>query len=485
MQGRIPFNRKHLIKPGLSKLISKTKASVKDKQMDKELFSKLVTSPVVHNKTNTKKKETVEKKDEVKVGVTGKMGAGAEHKQAALMLPKINDAEKNQTGIVGKIKNKPIDVSRNQTKIGSKVDNKDVKSGNVKEAVKQTRTEQADRNVKSVKMNETSKQNKAVAVKTPVKAPVKDNDIKSAVKTPVSLVDRLSPRRWLPGIPVSDDGENNITIVISYINIGRYSKGKVNYSPRQYEEYMNMFSKVRNPVIAYMSERRDVQKFYAIRKKLPGAKTYVRLTQVNSTWAFALKNEVMKDLKKNKMVPRVPPEYSAAINAKYDFLAKSVKENRFKTKYICWMDMGSLSNITVTKPFLLHPPEHFDETKVAVADVNRKENLTVATIFQNSKVWVSGGVILAKQTAMKKFVGEYVKYSESYATQGYMNTDAQVLYAMNQDRMPVPLQVIPTDRKYPKGKQLVHLMMKDVKSTGKGHLAEMPKGVVAKSAKTV
>ena len=108
-------------------------------------------------------------------------------------------------------------------------------------------------------------------------------------------------------------------------------------------DWLNVFSMINSPVIAYFDTKRDLEHFEKLRKVFPSNLTKSVLISRDSLWSFGLISNISKlfaDPKYPKHHPNtVVPEYGIVMHAKYELMLKSLLNNPFKTKYFCWLDV--------------------------------------------------------------------------------------------------------------------------------------------------
>ena len=266
-----------------------------------------------------------------------------------------------------------------------------------------------------------------------------------------------APLSWIKKVPMEDTMRHDITIVTGYVNIGNFKNDldKSTHTPGLYRKWLRHFEMIETPVVAYFTDDEDVNIFKKIRQ---GKSTYIVKVSKEGLWAFSLLDDIAKIYRQYSYPKHNPyttvPEYTSAMHAKYEFMAKALKENPFKTNFFCWMDVGLFRN--VTEPFQpaqtldLKLPALFDEKRVAYSQINERKDLTVEQIFHNNMVWVCGCIFMAKGTIMKKWIYEYMRYIDKFLMEGIINTDQQVLYGMYMSREErlVDIQVYPWHGQY-------------------------------------
>ena len=108
---------------------------------------------------------------------------------------------------------------------------------------------------------------------------------------------RYSPTRWLQDLEIVEDGlADNITLVTAYINIGSFVNDnyRVRYEPAMYHKWMTVFSRIENPVVAYMTDDTDIDIFKSIRANISSAPTEIIKISTDALWAFLLKDDIQQ-----------------------------------------------------------------------------------------------------------------------------------------------------------------------------------------------
>ncbi len=248
-----------------------------------------------------------------------------------------------------------------------------------------------------------------------------------------------APLSWIQKVPVKDTFRTDMTVVTGYVNIGNFQnedEGRT-HTPELYRKWLKPFALIDNPVIAYFTDDQDVSTFKQIRE---GKSTYIVKVTKEGLWAFTLLDDIAKIYRQHSYPKHTPyttmPEYTSAMHVKYEFMARALKENPFKTNYFCWMDVGLFRNVTKqpSRSLLLDLPTLFDDKRVAYSQIRAREDFPVEQIFHETKVWVCGCIFMAKGTIMKKWIFEYMRYVDKFLTEGIINTDQQVLYGMYMSR---------------------------------------------------
>ena len=225
----------------------------------------------------------------------------------------------------------------------------------------------------------------------------------------------------------------------AFFDIGSIAKGEVDNirTPSKYKEWMNIFRYVENPLYAYVDTLENQQAFEKIRQSYTN-KTKAILIDKNNMWGFSLKENISRIFSSPfypKFYPNtVNPNYSCAMHAKYGVMNQSINENAFRTKYFAWVDIGYFSRSIdkMNSPFGIRLPYNFDERKVSFGEVYKPMRRTLKQIIENNEIWVAGGFFLAKVNVMKKWVEDYIYYTQKFIELGLISTDQQVIYGLMQ-----------------------------------------------------
>ena len=238
--------------------------------------------------------------------------------------------------------------------------------------------------------------------------------------------------------PIKDD----VTLVTSYFDLGDFAKGSESnhFNKKLYKNWMTIFSKISNPVIAWFDQQQDANDFKKIRSSLPENRTIVHVIKRNETWVFNnLYSKIEKLYNRSdypKFLPNtVKPEYPCVMHLKYELLLRGIYQNPFNTLYMAWLDVGyfrDLVNSNSTEPFELYIPSDMNQDKVSYNMVaNREENIEYKHIFLNNIFWVGGGYFVGRVSVMMRWVIQYLSYVDYFLCEDLMNTDQQIIYAMS------------------------------------------------------
>ncbi len=276
---------------------------------------------------------------------------------------------------------------------------------------------------------------------------------KSKVPINTLTTGTVSPSTWLSKLDISDEGSDEVTLVTSYINIGKYRNDDTRYAytPDSFRRWMTAFCRILNPVVVFMNDDNDLNLFGNIRSFVPNHKTHMFRISKSNIWSFSLLpniSQIYKSWPKHNPFTTVP-HYTSIAQAKYEFLAVAMKENPFKTKYFAWMDIGYFRGmahpiVTVNEtPLSLYLPPMLDQKKVAFGESHqRDEDVTPSEILKQRITWVSGSMFVGSASTMHKWVLQYVKYVNRFLQKGLIGVDQHVVHAMFQtgDKLDVDLQ---------------------------------------------
>ena len=247
---------------------------------------------------------------------------------------------------------------------------------------------------------------------------------------------------------LNDTLNPTVTVVTAYFDIGSFQKGfKKSHvvTPDLYKKWFKIFSRIKNPVIAYFDTEETKRYFDEYVRRSNGTyKTKSVMVDRDELWSFGLFRRTKK-IVSNPFYPKHHPntevaEYSIAMHAKYELMHKSVISNPFRTGYFCWLDVGYFRDIAEQENqphFSLRLPPSFDINSVAYTKIYSPDKFkTAREIFYDNVLWVGGGFFIGEQTVMLNWAEEYMKYTDYFLKRGYVNTDQQVIYAMFNTQKP-------------------------------------------------
>jgi hypothetical protein len=252
---------------------------------------------------------------------------------------------------------------------------------------------------------------------------------------------------------------DEMTIVTAYFNLGRFQKGDTqpaNFTPRLYHDWVHVFERIENPVIAFFELDEDIELFRRLRQHLPANKTIINKIQRSELWSFDLLPKIRK-IYQSEGYPKyhpgtVVPEYSSTMHAKYELMHNSVVENPFRSRFFAWLDIGLFRSIwegSKQPHFVLYTPPGFNESLVAYGEVfNRSVKIDAKRIFILNKEWVCGCMFVGRADVMLRWTVRYMNSTEDFIRRGFMNTDQQVVYAMANEGQRSSLQVYEKPAQY-------------------------------------
>jgi hypothetical protein len=289
-------------------------------------------------------------------------------------------------------------------------------------------------------------------------------------------------------LPLLSKLADELTVVTAFFNIGKFAKGAAAgpfFTPELYRQWMTAFALIENPVVIYVDNDDDLEYFRAVRRasRFSAERRRTHFVRVRrrsddlagTTELWTLSNETVTRVASifgqsgyarhypNTVVPR----YALAMHAKYEVMQMAVRENPFRTRYFCWLDIGLFRDMTSPAPkkrnasaspsssptttssatsshvivpdkptFLLYLPPNFTETgadndSVAVCEVyDRQPLLTPRQIVYGNHVWIGGGFFVARVDVMSRWTREYLAGVRWMMDQRLLSTDQQVIYSM-------------------------------------------------------
>ena len=234
------------------------------------------------------------------------------------------------------------------------------------------------------------------------------------------------------------DGKNpNVTVVTAYFNIGKFRKGSAGtFDMPLYKKWSHAFKNMQNLVIFYTDSEAFGNAFTKVRSKLSNT---TKIIYVNKTdlWAFEWVDRI-RSIYSIKGYPKhhpntVVPEYSCTQHAKHAVVEDAILKNYSTTKYITWIDVGYFRYLAQNdKKFWIVKPLKFNDSRIAMNEVySGKLKVKPEQVFKRNMVWIGGGMAFATSKVYLDFVQDYRQGVERFLNQSLMNTDQQVMYAMN------------------------------------------------------
>ncbi|XP_053406609.1 uncharacterized protein LOC123546280 [Mercenaria mercenaria] len=227
----------------------------------------------------------------------------------------------------------------------------------------------------------------------------------------------------------------NVTVVTAFFDIGNFQKNGSLITANIYFNWISKLRYLQNPLIVYTNSK-EFKDHVKHMRNIKRGETAIRVINITSSWAFQNNNqikEIFDSPSYQKYFPNtVHSLYACAQHAKYDVLERVVKENYFKTNYYMWLDVGYFRDRMSDKLFYIGKPKNFNDSKIAVSLVDPKQRLTNRpyVIFRGNLVWVGGGLVFGDRNHIIKFSKDFKRAVQYFLSQGLMNTDQQVVYAM-------------------------------------------------------
>ena len=246
--------------------------------------------------------------------------------------------------------------------------------------------------------------------------------------------------------PVNFDtlSENELTVVTAYFDIGVFQKGPggVFFTPHLYQKWMTVFARIKNPVVAYFDNADHAAMMRVLRQKHP--KTRVVVVDRKTLWSFREMEPRIAKIFSWKYYPRNPPNtvmsnYSAAMHAKYELMRWTIRDNPFRSAYICWLDVGlfrKLASQSVSSAvnddrfFQLGIPPDLNRNAVGYTVVFPSSfvpRLTAEAAVRENFVWVSGCFFIGRVDVMWQWTSDYLTAVEWMVWENWMSTDQQVI----------------------------------------------------------
>ncbi|XP_048247473.1 uncharacterized protein LOC124147819 isoform X2 [Haliotis rufescens] len=229
-----------------------------------------------------------------------------------------------------------------------------------------------------------------------------------------------------------------ITVVTAYFNIGSFAKGQTSnvHTPSRYMQWMKVFGRIRNNLVAYTDSRDAFNLLTNLRRKFPSNMTKVFLIDRANLWSFSLAGEI-RSIYSQPNYPHHHPNtvnenYSCAMHAKFELVNKVLMEELFPTKYFCWLDIGLFRALADDNSvFKLQIPHEWDRERVAYSRVyGFNDKATIESVIKGNSVWVGGAMFLGTPEVLHKYTEDYMNTVKMLLKQRLMNTDQQVIYSM-------------------------------------------------------
>jgi len=255
----------------------------------------------------------------------------------------------------------------------------------------------------------------------------------------------LLPTPASPSFHMDDLSETELTIVTAYFDIGEFQKGAGGgmFTPQLYRKWLTIFAQIENPVVAYFDNADHASLMRVLRKK--HNKTRIITVDRSKLWSFRVMEPGIAKIFSRKSYPWNPPNtvvssYSAAMHAKYELMQWTIRDNPFKSAYICWLDVGLFrdlvtdsisSSMSDNKSFRLSLPGGLNSSSISyslVSEDRPRRSLTAEQIVIWNSVFVCGCCFIGRVDVMWNWTTEYLTAVERMASENWMSTDQQVIY---------------------------------------------------------
>ena len=238
----------------------------------------------------------------------------------------------------------------------------------------------------------------------------------------------------------------DVTVVTAYINIGTI-KGAGKHGRYSYSKWAKEFGRIKNPVYAFFADDQDVQYFKNMRKSKLNRTRVIKIN-INETWTFSVFSIIRKLFVKRRYNPlgaTAKANYSSVVNAKFEFVARALEENHFKTKYFSWMDYGYLRYPefigTSNSSLEVHLPPYFNKSHIAFS-TTQPENVRISgnhprsarDIVSHAGWLVNSGFFIGTLDMMKKLTIRYKATLKDMIKLGWVGNDEDTLYYMVQPK---------------------------------------------------
>ena len=241
-----------------------------------------------------------------------------------------------------------------------------------------------------------------------------------------------------------------ITVVTAYFNLGTFRKGnEIPRSQEIYKEWMMSFAFLNNAVIVFTDVVEVGSMLSARRNHFPSNMTNVVHIHREEFWAFR-QRESIRQIYSSPGYPMYFPNtvnenYSCAMHAKYDVLQYVIENLMYHTKYIAWVDIGYFRE-NEQRTFKLLPPRDLRNGHIGFTQIDPfYDYLTPKDVIYGNNIWIGGGFFIGQPQYIISFIQDYQNVVKFLLSEGLINTDQQVLYAMylsaDQFKPRLPLQL--------------------------------------------
>lgn len=213
---------------------------------------------------------------------------------------------------------------------------------------------------------------------------------------------------------VKQQNYNNITIVTGFFNINKTGGKKHSY------DYLIASKKtlsIPQPMVIYASLDM-IEKIKEFRKDYMDITKIIEITEEN-LYMYIYKDIINENCKKN-ISPYNNYKYIMCVNARYNYLRDTIKNNYFNTEYICWIDFA-LNHIVEMNDFKIF---YNNPDKIRIAWIGRLNK----NIFTYNHKCLGGGIYCGSMNSMLKLIelhdAEFIKLMNL----GYNINDDKLLF---------------------------------------------------------
>lgn len=266
---------------------------------------------------------------------------------------------------------------------------------------------------------------------------------------PARKFDQIPPlvpyKRPSPPANFSTLSDTELTVVTAYFDIGNFLKGPGGnmFTPQLYRNWMSVFARIRNPVVAYFDNADHAALMRILREKHP--QTRIVVVNRRTLWSFRELEPCIAEIFLQEGYPWHPPNtvwstYSAAMHAKYELMQWTIRSNPFNSAYICWLDIGLFRELatdsvalskSADKSFRLGLPPDLNTSQIAYSLVNaasEDDYITAELVVTHNAVWVCGCFFVGRVDVMWQWTSEYLLAVEEMVSEHWISTDQQLIY---------------------------------------------------------
>jgi len=236
--------------------------------------------------------------------------------------------------------------------------------------------------------------------------------------------------------------ENELTIVTAYFDIGPFRKGRRNRTSQWYRQWLTAFARIKNPVVAYFDDPDDAALMRVLRQHHP--KTRIVVIERRTLWCFREMEPRIAKIFSQKNYPRHTPNtvvsnFSASVNAKYELVRWTIRDNPFRTAYIAWLDVGYFrglatddvsSAVNDSEVFRLGIPSDLNSSAVGYTQMYRRSSspaLTAEAVVRKNIDWIAGGFFIGRVDVMWRWTTEYLTAVKQMVSESFISADQQTI----------------------------------------------------------